>query len=766
MNDKKQCQCPDSSELERLLHDSTASAAPTDIIEHLGACPGCQQKLEEMAVKESQVVELVHHIDRDRPETRSAYWPALNSIRETPTSVGAPTVLGAPIGRSEEFLANSSAPRPVEEDLSFLDPSEDAAYLGRLGRFEVARIIGRGGMGIVFEAYDSHLQRNVAVKVLDPELADDEIARQRFCREARAAAAITHEHIVTVHNVEPPTGGKPPFLVMQLIHGETLEKKLSRDGRLPLPLILRVGMQVSAGLAAAHSLGLIHRDVKPGNILLEETGLRVKLTDFGLARCVEDLKLTQTGFVTGTPLYMSPEQALGSKIDERSDLFSLGAVLYEMSTGRPPFSGDTPLAVLRQITDSTAKSVRTHNPDVPAWLNDLIQSLLAKRPDERPISASVVAQQLAERLSVYEPISPVQIPAVHTSGACETVQRQHRRGRVRSLLGGVALGAVLAFAAVFPFLGRRPESPTGAGPVGPEAVATLAGNAGPVWSLAFTPDSHRLAMGSDEGSVKLWNVVTRKLDSTIHVHKGPVWGASISSDGKLLATGHDDGSVHVFDLASEKEVATIKTESPLRSLEFAPSGHTLATGARTGEVAVWNADSGEKIVAMEGHQGSVADLVFSADGAALGTASSDKTARIWNVQTGRERIRLDSPTGGLAAIAISADGQLIATGGWDKVVRVWEMSSGSLKGALEGHTAEIDSLAFAPQGTLLASAGDDKEVRLWDAGGLKSLPTEVGHTGAVTALVFAHDGTLASAGRDGTARLWSTAALKTEGSRP
>jgi len=763
MNDHEKCQCPDSSELERLLHDSTASAAPTDIIQHLDACPGCQQRLEELAVKESQVVELVQHIDRDRPDTRSAYWPALNAVRETPTSLGAPTVLGAPIGRAEEFLASGSAPQAVEEDLSFLDPSEDAAYLGRLGRFEIARIIGRGGMGIVFEAYDSHLQRTVAVKVLDPELADDEVARQRFCREARAAAAITHEHVVTVHNVEPPTAGKPPFLVMQLIQGETLEKRLSRDGRLPVPMILRVGMQISAGLAAAHSLGLIHRDVKPGNILLEESFQRVKLTDFGLARCVEDLKLTQTGFVTGTPLYMSPEQALGDKIDERSDLFSLGAVLYEMSTGQPPFSGDTPLAVLRQITDSTAKSVRTLNPDAPAWLNELIQKLLAKRPDERPISASVVAQQLAERLGAFEPISPVQIPAVHTSGACETVQRQHRRGRLRSLVGGIALGAVLALAAAFPFLGRSGSTPTG--PIGPEAIATLTGNAGPVWSLAFAPDGQRLAMGSDDGTVKLWRVASRKLDSTIHLHKGPVWGTSISSDGQILATGHDDGSVHIVDLATEKELSSFETGSAIRSLEFAPGGHTLATGSRTGQVAVWNADTGKKLATMEGHEGIVADLAFSPDGTVLGTAGSDKTARIWNVDTGRERMRLDSPTGGLLAISISGDGQLIATGGWDKVVRVWEMSSGSQKGALEGHAAEIAAVAFAPRGTLLASAGDDREVRLWDASTLKSLPTEVGHTGAVSTLTFAPDGTLASAGRDGTARLWKTGELQAQSVR-
>jgi eukaryotic-like serine/threonine-protein kinase len=753
MSAHEKCHCPEPIELERLLENSTPSGADTDIVRHLDECPDCQQQLEKLAVRESQVVELVEHIDRDRPDSKSAYWPAMNAVRETPS--GANSVTEFPVPKSSQQRSN--------EDLSFLEPSEDSAYLGRLGHFEVARVIGRGGMGIVFEAYDSHLQRTVAVKVLDPDLADDELARQRFCREARAAAAITHEHVVTVYQVEKSGDGTLPFLVMQLIHGETLEKRITRDGPLPLPAILRIGMQVSAGLAAAHSLGMIHRDVKPGNILLEEAGGRVKLTDFGLARCIEDLKITRTGFVAGTPLYMSPEQALGGDIDERSDLFSLGAVLYEMSTGQPPFSGNTPLAVLKQITDSTAKSVRTLNPELPNWLNDLIQKLLAKRPDERPISASVVAQTLAERLAVFEPISPVQIPAVHTSGACETVKRQHRRHRMQSLLAGIGIGAALAIAAAIPFLGRR--SSETAGPIGPEAVATLAGNAGPVWSISVTPDGKRLAMGIDDGTVKLWDVGNRRLDSTMNVHPGPVWTTSISSDGSLLVTGHDDGTVHVWDLATEKESSSFKADGPVRSLEFAPFGHQVAVGTRTGQVGIWNADTGERIVAMDGHQGIVMDVSFSPDGTLLGTASGDKTARIWNVDTGRERMRLDGHTGGINGISFSADNQLIATGGWDKVVRVWDTASGSLKGALEGHTADIWAVAFSHQGNLLASAGEDKEVRLWDASTLRPFPTEVGHTGMLCTLAFGPDGELVSAGRDGTARLWNVKALQTGSQR-
>jgi len=592
----------------------------------------------------------------------------------------------------------------------------------------------------------------VAVKVLDPDLADDELARQRFCREARSAAAITHEHVVTVYQVERAGDGALPFLVMQLIHGETLEKKLSRDGRLSLPAILRVGMQVSAGLAAAHSLGMIHRDVKPGNILLEEAGGRVKLTDFGLARCIEDLKITRTGFVAGTPLYMSPEQAMGDKIDERSDLFSLGGVLYEMATGEPPFSGNTPLAVLKQIADGSAKPIRTINPDIPAWLNDLIQKLLSKRPDDRPVSASVVAQLLGEKLSVFEPISPLQIPAVHTSGACETVKRQHRRHRMQSLVLGVVIGGALALGALFPFLGRR--NAESSEPVGPEAVATLAGNAGPVWSISLTPDDNRLAMGIDDGTVKLWDVPNRRLESTMKVHPGPVWATSISSDGQLLVTGHDDGTVHVWDPKTEKEISSFKAQGPVRSLEFERQGHRVAVGTRTGQVGVWNADSGAREISMNGHEGIVMDVSFSPDGTLLGSAGGDKTARLWNVENGRERTKLEGHIGGVNSISFSADSQLVATGGWDKAVHVWDAASGGLKGTLEGHTADIWAVAFAPTGHLLASASEDKEIRLWDAVQLKAHPKRVGHNSMICTLTFTHNGLMASAGRDGTVRLW------------
>src|SRR5262245_1966977 len=218
---------------------------------------------------------------------------------------------------------------PQEIPLDFLSPDEDAGALGRLGPYTVTGIIGRGGMGVVLKARDAKLNRVVAVKVLAPELASNPTARQRFVREAQAAAAVVHPHVVTIHAVDEE---RLPYLVMEYIDGQSLQAKIDRDGHLQLKEILRIGQQIAAGLAAAHAQGVMHRDVKPANILLENGVERVRITDFVLARTVDDVEITQTGEVPGTPQYMSPEQAQGLPMDARSDLFSLGCVLYAMCT--------------------------------------------------------------------------------------------------------------------------------------------------------------------------------------------------------------------------------------------------------------------------------------------------------------------------------------------------------------------------------------------------------------------------------------------------
>jgi serine/threonine protein kinase len=295
-------------------------------------------------------------------------------------------------------------------DLYFLRPADQPGLLGMLGHYEVSEAIGHGGMGIVLKAYDPTLHRFVAIKVLAAAVAGSATARRRFTREAQACASVAHEHVVTVHGVHETDG--LPYLVMQYVPGESLQARLDRTGPLDTTEVVRIGMQTAAGLAAAHAQGLIQRDIKPANLRLENGLARIKITDFGLARMADDVQLTQNGVVAGTPEYMAPEQARGESVDHRADLFSLGSVLYAMCTGHPPFRGSSALAVLRQVSEHGAVSVRSLNPDTPAWLETVISGLMAKDPADRFQSAAEVADLLEGYLAHLRQPTSVALPAI------------------------------------------------------------------------------------------------------------------------------------------------------------------------------------------------------------------------------------------------------------------------------------------------------------------------------------------------------------------
>jgi serine/threonine protein kinase len=285
---------------------------------------------------------------------------------------------------------NASSP---DEALAFLAPPNRPDALGRLGHYEVLQVLGRGGFGIVFRAFDEMLQRVVALKVMAPQLAATSPARKRFLREARSSARVRHENVVHVYEVaEQPL----PYLAMEFIPGETLQQRLDRVGPLDVPETLRIGRQIAEGLAAAHATDLIHRDIKPGNVLLEGGQRKVKITDFGLARAADDASISQSGIIAGTPMYMSPEQALGQTLDQRADLFSLGSVLYQMVAGRPPFRANGTLAVLKRVAEDKPRAIREIIPETPQWLCDIIAKLHAKNPDDRYQSAREVADVLAD----------------------------------------------------------------------------------------------------------------------------------------------------------------------------------------------------------------------------------------------------------------------------------------------------------------------------------------------------------------------------------
>ena len=335
---------------------------------------------------------------------------------------------GVPDSRNHETKADGgpqswSAPPPVP----VLGPG------AKVEQYQIVKLLGRGGMGCVYEAWDERLRRKVALKVLLPQLACDEESLARFLREGRAAAAVAHENIVTVYDAGQD--GVTAFLAMQYLQGVSLHQYLTAKGTPPLPAAVRIAREVAAGLASAHAVGLLHRAIKPGNILLEAPKGRVKLLDFGLATpfAAGDTKLTQTGLVVGTPAYMSPEQARAWKTDHRSDLFSLGVVLYQMCSGQLPFTGPDTMAVLTALAVDDPVPVGKLNPKVPLRLELLIDRLLDKDPAGRPQSAGELVADLRsiERELVTRPTvrvltaEVVTVPATASAEAQAVAEAEH-----------------------------------------------------------------------------------------------------------------------------------------------------------------------------------------------------------------------------------------------------------------------------------------------------------------------------------------------------
>ncbi len=443
--------CPDLSQYQRLAADQLPDAEAESLLAHLQGCEACAQKLSSLpepdtlasllrqaptltdAAAGRAVARLVEALSKLRPDVApvaKVKFPCPfcgKGLRARPENAGkkfkcphcgkpvrapaasapaqqalesALTLAGTPLPEGQE---HTEAARPSELERSryaFLAPPQAPDELGRLGPYRVLAVLGAGGMGVVFRAEDPQLQRPVALKAMLPALADSASARQRFLREARAAAALKHDHIVGVYQVSEDGG--VPYLAMEFLNGEPLDERLQREGKLPLAEVLRIGREIALGLAAAHERGLIHRDIKPANIWLEAgepgasaTGGRVKILDFGLARATGvESQLTQQGVIIGTPAYMAPEQAQGKEVDPRCDLFSLGCVLYRMATGAPPFRGSDMISTLLAVATEMPRPPHALEAGLPPALSQLIMNLLAKEAARRPASARAVAETL------------------------------------------------------------------------------------------------------------------------------------------------------------------------------------------------------------------------------------------------------------------------------------------------------------------------------------------------------------------------------------
>jgi len=358
--------CPSTAEIEQLLRGEIADPFVADILSgHVTDCSRCSRTLK-----------------RVDGEFSDPFGRPSDKLLQRSDASAAGTGVVPPYAK----------PPSLREALTFLSPPQEPDEIGRLAHYRILNVLGSGGMGVVLHAEDIHLNRPVALKVIKSEYSYDPETRKRFMREAQAMAHVKSDHVVTVYQVGEDNG--TCFIAMELLEGEPLDSLMDRMRRLPLPEALRIGKEIAQALIAAHSRGVIHRDIKPANVWIEDSG-RIKLLDFGLARPESsDIKLTATGLVMGTPAYMAPEQARAAATDERADLFSLGSLLYRLVCGEPPFKGDTAMALIAALIESTPAPPSRFNIEIPPALDELILQLLAKTPDGRPKSAAEVVSRI------------------------------------------------------------------------------------------------------------------------------------------------------------------------------------------------------------------------------------------------------------------------------------------------------------------------------------------------------------------------------------
>lgn len=654
-----------------------------------------------------------------------------------------------------------------EIDLSFLLPSDKPDCIGRLMHYEIHEVIGHGGCGIVLKAFDEKLERTVAIKVMAPELAATSPARKRFLREARATAAIRHENVVSIYAVEE----QPlPFLVMEYIAGETLQQRLDRTGPLELREILRIGQQVASGLAAAHARGLIHRDIKPGNILLEEGTDHLKITDFGLARTADDASVTQSGVIAGTPLYMSPEQAQALEIDPRSDLFSLGSVMYVMCSGRPPFRAATSFAVLRRVVDDQPRPIQQIIPEVPSWLIEIISRLHAKRPADRFCSAEDVGVLLGNCLAELEQQQELaklpddilaRIPRKNNDAEA-TEPGEHTVDETASALvaesepdrSGRRNWAVAALVVLVLMVGLGITEATGVSHVSRTFIHFFS----PEGTLVVEVDDPGVSVTLDGAEL----VITGTGAQEIRLRPGQ-YQLQANKDGKVVSrelvtiTTDDRKLVRISRAGIEKTVPPAKASAHSLSL---PSPSPWLTSLRRDQISpaalayVGNGDpeqAPQSLVAALGnpepiHTTSVLALAYSPEGKYLASGSADHTILLRDAATGRVIRALRGHTAAVNYVAFLPDGQTLVSGSTDGTVKLWPVTEERAPTTIDFKIEQM-RMAVSPDGRFLAAGGSDGKVKLWKWSQWEQ-PIELSalHDTFLDAIAFSSDGKLLACG--------------------
>jgi WD40 repeat protein len=757
------CRTPD--ELRAQLAGPWTDAGRLALAAHLESCPHCRDAAETLLAEQG-----VASTSADGPHPRVT--EVLRKLRDGARHAG-----GTVVSASEGDATLAGPPPTVAFPMPFSGPRPPGSTVAppsQLAHFRIVKQLGAGGMGVVYLAEDTKLERRVAIKVMRPEVAAIPLQQERFLREAKATAKIQNDHIVTIYYVGEENG--VPFLAMQLLQGESMESWLHR-GQQPTPgQAVRLGRETAQGLAAAHSRGLIHRDIKPGNLWLEAPRGRVKILDFGLARATSgDKNLTSSGAIVGTPAYMAPEQARGLSVDARADLFSLGVVLFRLSTGRAPFRGGDAMTCMIAAATETPLIARELNPDIPEELCNLIAELLQKDPAHRPPSSEAVVDRLARiELDIRRNRAAAGAsagdslavePGPKLTGSLPEASPPRRRKWLWPAAALVATVLAAGGVGVWFLTGTGTVEFKAAG----EGLRVYVERDGKVLytldepdgvSLQLRPGRYALSAGLKSGvpgtGVEL---TTDQGTNEIRVQRGGMVAVTVRPAERPAGADPGVAAGNPPDAALDAPVPQVLVRSApspalnsdVRSLAFVAGGRSLVVCYRS-RVLTYNAADLRKTEVMLLHanrpdyKGGIVFTASSPDGKVLVVRTNAGKIIVWNTVTREEGESLGQ-SAGCRALEFSPDGGELAVGD-GRAVRLLEGKTFKETGRLTGLPETVTALAYPPGGKQLAVGCVDGSLWLWDLATRKHEDiSPVPRSSEVVALAFSPGGKRLAVGR-------------------